>query len=58
MLSYYIPGTAEHIGHDVGEKTDYRLMKDKSLNEKWRKGEQWFEYYKNTGNIYLGYKQD
>lgn len=22
----------------------------------WR-GEQWYEYYKNTGNIYLGYEQ-
>jgi GT2 family glycosyltransferase len=58
MLSYYIPGTAEHIGHDVGQQTDYRLMKDKSLNDKWRKGEWWYNYYKTTGNIYLGYKQD
>lgn len=57
LRCYYIPGKCEHIGHDVGEQTDYRKMKDESLNNLWRKGEQWYEYYKNTGNIYLGYEQ-
>ena len=56
MLSYYIPGKAEHIGHDVGDQTDYRKMKDECLAN--GKGKQWLEYYKKTGNIYLGYKQD
>lgn len=56
--SYYIPGSCEHIGHDVGEQTKYRKMKDESLNELWRKGEWWYNYYKTTGNLYLGYKQD
>lgn len=55
LRSYYIPGKAEHIGHDVGEKTDYRKMKDEGLSR--GKGELWNEYYKNTGNIYLGYTQ-
>lgn len=57
LKCYYIPGKAEHIGHDVGEQSEYRLMKDKSLAELWRKGEQWYEYYKNTGNFYLSYNQ-
>lgn len=57
LRCYYIPGKCEHIGHDVGEQTEYRKMKDESLNNLWRKGEQWYEYYKNTGNIYLGYEQ-
>lgn len=57
LRSYYIPGKCEHIGHDVGEQTEYRKMKDESLNNLWRKGEQWYEYYKNTGNIYLDYEQ-
>lgn len=57
LRSYYIEGKAEHIGHDVGEKTEYRKMKDESLEKLWRKGEQWLEYYKNTGNYYLGYEQ-
>jgi hypothetical protein len=57
LRSYYIPGSAEHLGNDVGQTTDYRKMKDESLNLLWRKGEQWLEYYKNTGNIYLGYEQ-
>lgn len=58
LRSYYIPGKCEHIGHDVGEQTEYRKMKDQSLNELWRKGEQWYNYYKTTGNLYLGYEQD
>jgi hypothetical protein len=57
LISYYIPGSAEHLGNDVGQTTDYRKMKDESLNLLWRKGEQWLEYYKNTGNYYLGYEQ-
>ena len=55
--SYYIPGSADHLGSDVGSQTEYRKFKDESLNEKWRKGEQWLQYYKNTGNYYLGYEQ-
>ena len=58
LRSYYIPGSAEHLGNDVGQTTDYRKMKDESLNLLWRKGEQWLEYYKNTGNYYLGYEQN
>ncbi len=58
LRSYYIEGQAEHIGADVGSGTEYRKMKDESLDRLWRKGEQWLEYYKSTGNIYLSYTQD
>lgn len=41
FVNYYIAGMkAEHIGHDVGEKTDYRKMKDEGLSlaeEKWNR---------------------
>lgn len=31
-INYYIPGLkSEHIGHDVGNGTEYRAMKDESL---------------------------
>lgn len=39
-LNYYLHGLkAEHIGHDVGQQTDYRKMKDEGLmrcDEIWR----------------------
>jgi len=58
FLNYYIHGmNSTHVGADVGNGSEYRKMKDESLNLLWRKGEQWLEYYKNTGNIYLGYEQ-
>jgi hypothetical protein len=55
LRSYYIPGTAEHIGNDVGQQTYYRKMKDDGLKQD--KGKIWIDYYKNTGNIYLDYTQ-
>jgi hypothetical protein len=33
-LNYYLGGlTAEHIGHDVGQDTPYRKMKDEGLSK-------------------------
>ena len=57
LKNYYIPGTANHIGGDVGNGTDYRKFKDESLNSLWRRGEEFYNYYLSTGNIYLGYEQ-
>ena len=32
FINYYIPNlSANHIGHDVGQQTEYRLMKDEGL---------------------------
>lgn len=51
FINYYIAGmSAEHIGHDVGEKNDYRKMKDEGLSvagEKWAK---WAKHYEETGD--------
>jgi GT2 family glycosyltransferase len=48
--NYYLTGLkAEHLGHDVGQPTDYRKMKDDGLSaspDKWGK---WTEFYKQNG---------
>ena len=42
--SYYIKDLqSQHLGHDVGELTDYRKMKDEGLN---KAGEVWGKYTK------------
>lgn len=34
FVNYYVPGLkSEHIGHDVGNGSEYRKMKDESLNK-------------------------
>ena len=48
LRCYYIEGKAEHIGHDVGEDSDYRRMKDAGLAEQ----------RKHYDKIYLSYEQD
>lgn len=49
-LNYYISGRkSEHIGHDVGQPSDYRRMKDEGLmlcDEKWAK---WNQHYADNG---------
>lgn len=50
-INYYLDGLkAEHIGHDVGNGTEYRKMKDEGLaaaGEKWAK---WTKHYEETKN--------
>jgi GT2 family glycosyltransferase len=54
FINYYIPGVrSEHIGHDVGNGTEYRKMKDESLERNWKKHHEWLKYYDDTGNYYL-----
>jgi GT2 family glycosyltransferase len=52
--NYYLPNLkSEHIGHDVGNGTEYRKMKDDSLakaGEIWTKA---IEHYEKTNNYYL-----
>lgn len=56
FINYYLDiPTSEHIGHDVGEDTDYRRMKDKGLmscGDKWMK---WTHHYKMTENYSIFY---
>jgi GT2 family glycosyltransferase len=54
FINYYIPNLrSEHIGHDVGSGTEYRKMKDESLEANWKKHHEWLKYYDDTGNYYL-----
>lgn len=54
FINYYIPNMkSEHIGHDVGSETEYRKMKDESLERNWKKHHEWLKYYDDTGNYYL-----
>ena len=56
FYNYYLADLrAEHIGHDVGNGTPYRAMKDESLA---RAGQVYFEgveRYNQTNNLYLPY---
>lgn len=50
FISYYVNGlTSEHIGHDVGQNSEYRKMKDASLEEKWHRLSYWKDYYDKNG---------
>ena len=54
FTNYYIDGMeSKHIGHDVGQKTEYRLMKDEGLakaREIWNKT---IKGYLETENYYI-----
>lgn len=56
FINYYLDiPTSEHIGHDVGEDTPYRKMKDEGLTkcpDKWMK---WTHIYKMTENYSIFY---
>lgn len=47
FIHYYIPGmTSTHIGHDVGQNTEYRKMKDEGLSKSqdiWDKLTAWYD---------------
>ena len=58
FVHYYIPGLkSTHIGHDVGNGTEYRKMKDESLQRAHLKGLQWSQWYEKNG-VYLPYDQE
>jgi GT2 family glycosyltransferase len=51
FVNYYLPNLkSKHIGHDVGDMTAYRRMKDEGLaksNEVWRMAQKRYEETKN-----------
>lgn len=57
FMNYYIHGLrAEHLGHDAGNGTEYRKMKDEGLHlsgDKWKK---WSEQYE-QGDYIINYPQ-
>ena len=51
FVNYYIPSiTSNHIGHDVGQETDYRKMKDEGLNKAQAVWEKLTTWYDSTNN--------
>jgi len=52
-INYYIPGTRSiHVGHDVGENSDYRKMKDQSLKDNVATYGERLESFKRGENLY------
>jgi GT2 family glycosyltransferase len=57
FLNYYVSGfKADHIGHDVGNGTDYRKMKDDGLSVAGQKMSEWIKIY-DKGFVYLPFEQ-
>ena len=57
FINYYIPILeAEHIGHDVGNQTEYRKMKDESLIRVHSIYNDIISEYERTGNYYVNKK--
>lgn len=58
FINYYIPGfKAEHIGHDVGQQTEYRKMKDAGLEVAGRNWAEQTRIYEETGNYTIYYPE-
>lgn len=58
LIHYYLPELRSiHIGHDVGNGTEYRKMKDESLDKVWKRAEIWRHWYGLNG-VYLPYDQE
>jgi GT2 family glycosyltransferase len=54
FLNYYLPDMkAEHIGHDVGNGSEYRKMKDEGLNTALDKYNRLTEKFKSENNFYI-----
>jgi len=58
FYNFYLPNMkAEHIGHDVGDTSEYRKMKDEGLAIAGEKYTKWCEHYDKTRNYYLPFNQ-
>jgi hypothetical protein len=56
FTNYYLPDMrSEHIGHDVGNGTDYRRMKDESLARAQSVWDKYQDIYHNQKNIRCEY---
>jgi GT2 family glycosyltransferase len=52
FTNYYIQGKSEHIGHDVGDGTEYRRIKDESLQKAQAVWERYQIVYHKENNLY------
>jgi GT2 family glycosyltransferase len=51
FINYYIPHlNSNHIGHDVGQNTEYRKMKDEGLSKCVEKWSYWTNLYDSINN--------
>ena len=55
FTNYYIIGKSEHIGHDVGNGSEYRKMKDESLMQAQYVWEKYQPIYHNEKRIYANF---
>ncbi len=58
FTNYYIQGRSEHIGHDVGNGTEYRRMKDESLQRAQAVWEKYQIVYHVEKNLYRDIYED
>jgi GT2 family glycosyltransferase len=58
FTNYYIQGRSEHIGHDVGNGTEYRRMKDESLAKAQAVWEKYQIVYHLEKNLYRDLYED
>ena len=57
-INYYLHGMkSEHLGHDVGQPSDYRRMKDEGLSSAGAKWEKWTGHYQETGDFTINQKE-
>jgi GT2 family glycosyltransferase len=59
FTNYYIPDLrSEHIGHDVGNNTEYRQMKDESLQRAQAVWEKYQPIYHEQKNLYAHFSNN
>lgn len=58
FINYYLSGKkSEHIGHDVGQPSDYRRMKDEGLSKAGEVWSRWTKHYEETGDYTINFKE-
>jgi GT2 family glycosyltransferase len=58
FTNYYIQGKSEHIGHDVGNNSEYRKMKDDSLAKAQKVWEKYQPIYHHEKKLYADFNID
>lgn len=54
FINYYLPNmTGQHIGHDMGQETEYRKMKDEGLANAQSVHDEQIRNYETSGNYYF-----
>jgi len=57
-VNYYLHDLQSvHLGHDVGQPSDYRRMKDEGLSKAGEVWERWTKYYQDTENYTINFDE-